>query len=495
MADSGLSFLAAGAGDSRNRPVLMRQTLLRMRDADIRAAMPAMSRINPEMFELAKQELIDRPRREQQAEGSMLPPPEPAAVPAGDSLRSSIGQEDLARGDEPPSALGAIHQFNKPAGPSVPSEISPFVLKPNDRPTAEDADFGMSRLPEEVNPPTLIKPEGRGPEPVMPKATGLPPKLQAMIDSLMDSGNVSEEDKGLALARAGFAIMGGTSPHAGVNIGQGALQGLTGYETSKREAMKNRALGGSMALEASKLTEDQRKNLATDTREGQRIGLEGKRVDIAEQGLGLEKYGLDIKKFDSEVGRYSAQTQRNAQIATAEYQRNSTQLGAEGANVARQEAARRQSEFDQKKREYDEGKTDASDLSKSRAALYRAEATKAGLDANRSGAIEKFVEWGVDKGVFKDDPTGRMHGVNVYTRSLLKQQNAQEAVLDIFKAIKSNSMNANLSNKEAMADAEAAYFQLLNTIGAGGQPPAAAPGPTPPAAKPGSAPPPPAGFK
>lgn len=45
-----------------------------------------------------------------------------------------------------------------------------------------------------------------------------------------------------ALTAAGLGIMGGTSPFAGVNIGQGAMQGLKALETQRTEAQKDETI-------------------------------------------------------------------------------------------------------------------------------------------------------------------------------------------------------------------------------------------------------------
>lgn len=59
---------------------------------------------------------------------------------------------------------------------------------------------------------------------------------------LAEAKRTGDQDKYLALMQAGFAMMGGTSPYAAANIGQGAMSGLGAYaaaQKGQREAEKN----------------------------------------------------------------------------------------------------------------------------------------------------------------------------------------------------------------------------------------------------------------
>lgn len=55
--------------------------------------------------------------------------------------------------------------------------------------------------------------------------------LQRQIEEAKRTG---DQDKYLALMQAGFAMMGGTSPYAAANIGQGAVSGLGAYAASQK---------------------------------------------------------------------------------------------------------------------------------------------------------------------------------------------------------------------------------------------------------------------
>jgi len=95
---------------------------------------------------------------------------------------------------------------------------------------------------------------------------GLPPQFIEMVrrDMQGGEGELTREDKSLALARAGFGMAASQSPHLGVAIGEGGLQGLQGLERVRQqramERMKRDALMQQGMLRAEEL--DTRKAIA-----------------------------------------------------------------------------------------------------------------------------------------------------------------------------------------------------------------------------------------
>jgi hypothetical protein len=77
-----------------------------------------------------------------------------------------------------------------------------------------------------------------------PSSQRLPPTpreghLDAMFADALSRNRALKEDHAnpwMALAQAGFGMMAGTSPHAGTNIGQGAVYGLSQYVSADRAA-------------------------------------------------------------------------------------------------------------------------------------------------------------------------------------------------------------------------------------------------------------------
>lgn len=136
-----------------------------------------------------------------------------------------------------PMPLGSV-AFNEP--------VSGFSPPPMDTTPESDLGYDNQPLPE---PPV---PELVGAEPVAgfgdaAKAdAGADNSVQAGLGALPARRSVREEGTGDwmerilaspsgALIAMGLGILGGTSPHAGVNIGRGALQGLSAYGTLRQQ--------------------------------------------------------------------------------------------------------------------------------------------------------------------------------------------------------------------------------------------------------------------
>jgi hypothetical protein len=111
-------------------------------------------------------------------------------------------------------------------------------------------------------------------------------KLEQLLEARMGRMEKQRDiDNYMALLSAGLGMMGGTSPYAGANIGQGAQAGIASYLRSgaTRAAEENAILSGQLGLERYK-------------------GL----ADIRKQGLETQKYlkGLDLElKKQVEAGK------------------------------------------------------------------------------------------------------------------------------------------------------------------------------------------------
>ena len=129
-------------------------------------------------------------------------------------------------------------------------------------------------------PPTVI-PAATPPVPPqgIPGATqaaqpeAVDPYLQKYMEMLQgretESAKQKETDKYLALLQAGLGMMGGTSPYAMVNIGQGATQGVGALmAANKQRAVEDAAtLGGYGKLYTAKQAADLKRELTTSGRE------------------------------------------------------------------------------------------------------------------------------------------------------------------------------------------------------------------------------------
>jgi len=69
---------------------------------------------------------------------------------------------------------------------------------------------------------------------------------QHLMDSWNNQGKQAEQDKWMSLLSAGLGMMGGTSPYAAANIGQGAQQGIAAHLAARKaqQAQQNSLLSG-----------------------------------------------------------------------------------------------------------------------------------------------------------------------------------------------------------------------------------------------------------
>lgn len=150
----------------------------------------------------------------------------------------------------PPATGGADH--GPVGGPSLEeSKRAAFEQAIGATQDAEDMDAGLNALPtpEAKEPSKEAAPKEEG---------GIRELLNKYREDLRDQ---RETDKYLSLLSAGLGMMGGTSPFAGANIGQGALQGVKTYQQAAqlRGADERSLLSGELGLKKYEQLGDIRK--------------------------------------------------------------------------------------------------------------------------------------------------------------------------------------------------------------------------------------------
>ncbi len=130
-----------------------------------------------------------------------------------------------------------------------------------------------------------------------------------------DTGQSFAKSPWAALTAAGLGIMGGTSPFAGVNIGQGAQQGLKTLETQRTDAQKDTTIAQAakrLQQEAdfhndqyTKMTPAQ-KATAENNDEYLKLAKEKQRLDdLKPVEIGRDIYGIPIlAKRNKDTGEY-----------------------------------------------------------------------------------------------------------------------------------------------------------------------------------------------
>ena len=116
------------------------------------------------------------------------------------------------------------------------------------------------------------------------------------------------DDKNMALLTAGLGILGGTSPYAMANIGQGALAGVQNLrEADKQRAAEQSALDKSM-LYATRYqgVEDLAKQNAMYNR-----GVKQQQYDLDVQKLGTEQQKIAIGQYETHINNAIKSLDRN----------------------------------------------------------------------------------------------------------------------------------------------------------------------------------------
>lgn len=167
-------------------------------------------------------------------------------------------------------------------------------------------------------------------------------KLEQLLERRM--GNLEKQkdiDNYMALLSAGLGMMGGTSPYAGANIGQGAQAGIASYLRSgaTRAAEENAILSGQLGLERYKGLADIRKQGIQSQKALKEMEL-GLREKIAEGQRVTKENAQAIQQQKMYQGRLEqieklAQNQALAEFKGALLPEQKEQILAQATNALR----------------------------------------------------------------------------------------------------------------------------------------------------------------
>lgn len=210
--------------------------------------------------------------------------------------------QELARRRAMPMTLGVpagpatTAQPSAPAAPAAPSPVdnkrAAFEAAVGSAQDAEDAETTLNLPPEEAAAAKETEPKEEG-------------GIRSILDKYrQDIGKQRDIDNYMSLLSAGLGMMGGTSPYAAANIGQGAQQGVRTYQQAAqlRGADERGLLSGEIALKKYQ-------DLA-DIRRAQIQGQKG-----AAQAKAVA--GLEAKSAEA-IRRYEMQAQNNARMRAQE---------------------------------------------------------------------------------------------------------------------------------------------------------------------------------
>lgn len=165
------------------------------------------------------------------------------------------------------------------------------------------------------NAPAAAAPEGYK-EP--PADSGLSAIKNLLKQRMEESGKQKRIDAYLSLLQAGLGMMGGTSPFAAVNIGQGGSQGIAAQLAARKSqvADENAILTGQLGLSRAELYEKMRrdalKQQAEKTAAEQKLGQQ--RIDVTKQAQNI-KLGDLRRKATQDWDNSPAKAQLEADLA------------------------------------------------------------------------------------------------------------------------------------------------------------------------------------
>jgi hypothetical protein len=217
---------------------------------------------------------------------------------------------------KPPEILKTPPPVSVAAAPSKPAQnnadikVDPSVFDQEDMERGLAFNINATQEPANVEQPAAS---------VNPMGDYIGDFATQLKEQRAENAKNKETNKYLALLQAGLGMMGGTSRYAGVNIGQGASQGVGAYLAGrKQESLDDRALmSGMLGLTRADLynkmhAEDIKRKVEADknlaANRAAQLGLKGEELKVNQlRAAALEKaakaknaatYGKLYKEFD-----------------------------------------------------------------------------------------------------------------------------------------------------------------------------------------------------
>jgi hypothetical protein len=218
----------------------------------------------------------------------------PALLRSGDLNEGE--DAELERRRKMPMTLGTAPQGGKPVTPAMsPADVQQEIQRLKNRPP-------MEMPPEEVAEEKPAAPEAPTAA-VDPMGNFIGEYAAYLKDQKESIAKDKEQNKYLALLQAGLGIMGGTSPYAGANIGQGAGQGVAAYLAGQKQSSADtRALQqGMLGLTRAELYD---KMHTADLAQKKELKAESNKTSALRQSASeLEGFGRQLTAIEAQIAR------------------------------------------------------------------------------------------------------------------------------------------------------------------------------------------------
>ena len=220
----------------------------------------------------------------------------PALLRSGDLNEGEEAELERRRKMPPTIGTGPAPAANKPAPAAMsPADVQQEIQRLTHRPP-------MEMPPEEVVEDKPAAPEAPTAA-VDPMGNFIGEYAAYLKDQKEGIAKDKEQNKYLALLQAGLGIMGGTSPYAGANIGQGAGQGVAAYLAGQKQSSADtRALQqGMLGLTRAELYD---KMHTADLAQKKESKAESLKVSAARQSATeLEGLGKQLTAIEGQIAR------------------------------------------------------------------------------------------------------------------------------------------------------------------------------------------------
>jgi hypothetical protein len=218
----------------------------------------------------------------------------PALLRSGDLNEGE--DAELERRRKMPMTLGTAPQGGKPVTPAMsPADVQQEIQRLKNRPP-------MEMPPEEVAEEKPAAPEAPTAA-VDPMGNFIGEYAAYLKDQKEGIAKDKEQNKYLALLQAGLGMMGGTSPYAGANIGQGAGQGVAAYLAGQKQSSADtRALQqGMLGLTRAELYD---KMHTADLAQKKELKAESNKTSALRQSASeLEGFGRQLTAIEAQIAR------------------------------------------------------------------------------------------------------------------------------------------------------------------------------------------------
>ena len=271
----------------------------------------------------------------------------PALLRSGDLNEGEEAELERRRKMAPTIGTGPAPSANKPAPAAMsPADVQQEIQRLKNRPPMEP--MSTEAVPEEQP----AAPEA--PAAVDPMGNFIGEYAAYLKDQKEAIAKDKEQNKYLALLQAGLGIMGGTSPYAGANIGQGAGQGVAAYLAGQKQssadtrALQQGMLGLTRAelydkmhtadlaqkkeskAESTKISALRQKATERDGMERLAAGIEaqiGRSIDASGKLAALESIGKSASEIAAERQKLINQTLMGNTTQARRYQALMKKLG------------------------------------------------------------------------------------------------------------------------------------------------------------------------